>query len=352
MARLIPIRAAILAGSIAVIAAGQTAPQPAGQPANGAFAVSRTIHVGGEGGWDYITIDPEHKMLFVPRTTHTQVLDAENGHVIADIPGQGRNHGVVLVPQAGRGFISDSQDGSLTVFDLKTYKELGRIKVAAGADAVNYDAASRKVLVGCGRAKALVTVSADVDLKDGKADAPIDLGGEPEYMVPDGSGRVFVNLEDKSAVAVVDLKSGKLVATWPLAPGGAPTGLAIDREHGRLFAACREPAKMIVLSTQDGKVLADLPIGAGADGARFDAGYAFASCRDGTLAVIRETGPGKFEVVQTVKTRPGARTLDVDPATHAIYLPTAEYSDEKDDRGRPKAKPDSFMIVVVQAGKA
>jgi outer membrane protein assembly factor BamB len=310
------------------------------------YEVGQTFHLGGAGRWDYITVDPDAKLIYVPRTTHTMVVSAETGKVVADIPGQKGNHGVVIT--GGRGFISDGKDGSVVVFDAKTNQVLGKVKAAEDADAIFYDPASNKVLVGCGDAGVLIPISPDIDAKAGKADAPIKLSGKPESFAMDGKGKAFVALEDKDHIAVVDTKSGKQIAKWPTKPGGAPVGVAIDREHGRLFVGCRKPQKLIVMSTEDGKVLADLPIGAGCDSARFDNGYAFASCRDGTLAVAKETSPGKFEIVETVKTPQGAKTVDVDTKTHLLYLPTAEFGGGSDQRGRPNPKPDSFMIVVVK----
>jgi hypothetical protein len=318
---------------------------------DGPYKIAQTFRLGGEGRWDYITVDPEHKLLYIPRTTHTMVVDAASGKTIADIPGQQRNHGVALVPSAGRGFISDGGDASVTIFDLKTNKALGKIKAGQDADAIMYDPVSRRILVGCGDAGILIPISPDVDPKNGKADAAISLGGKPESFAADGRGKLYVNLEDKNMVAVVDTKTMKVVNRWPTSPGGAPVGMSMDREHRRLFIGCREPQKMIVMNADDGKILADLPIGAGVDGTRFDNGYAFASCRDGTLAIAHEASTGKFEIVQNLKTRPGAKTLDVDPTTHALFLPTAELGTEMDARGRPVPKPDSFMVLVVRPSR-
>jgi len=339
----------LLTLSVALISAASSRAQSQSAPADtGPFEVAATFHVGGEGGWDYITFDLEHNLLYVPRSTHTLVLDAATGKTVADIPGQQRNHGVALVAAVGRGFITDGQDASVTIFDLKTNKVLGKIKAAEDADGIIYDPASRKLLVSCGDAGALIPISADVDPATGKADAAIKLDGKPEFLAADGRGKVYVNLEDKNQVAVVDTQTMKVLDKWPTAPGGAPVGLSMDREHHRLFIGCRDPQKLIVINADDGKVVADLPIGAGVDATRFDGGYVFASCRDGTLAIARETSPGKFESVQTVKTRPGAKTMDVDPKTHTLFLPTAEFGEEKDARGRPVPKPDSFMILVVR----
>jgi DNA-binding beta-propeller fold protein YncE len=317
-------------------------------PAAGPYHVAETLRIGGAGRWDYITVDPARRHLFVPRTTHTMVLDAATGKTVADIPGQKRNHGVALVPGVGRGFITDGQDGSVLVFDLKTFQVLGKVKAADDADGIIYDAASGKVLVSCGDAGVLVPIASDVDPTAGQADAAVRLGGKPEFLAADGRGKAFVNLVDRDEVAVVDTKAMKVVAKWPTAPGGAPVGLSMDAERGRLFVGCRKPQKLIVMSAADGKVLADLPIGAGVDATRFDNGYVFASCGDGSLAVARETSPGKFEIVQKLKTRPGAKTMDIDPTTHAVYLPTAEFGGQTDARSRPVPRPDTFMVLVVR----
>jgi DNA-binding beta-propeller fold protein YncE len=316
---------------------------------SGTYQVARVLKIGGKGGFDYITVDNERKLLYVPRSTHTMVIDANSGSVVADIPGQQGNHGVAIARKAGRGFISDGKDGSVVIFDLKSNEVLGKIKTAEDADALVFDKASNKVFVSCGDANALIPVPVDADPKSGKADAAIDLGGKPEAVVTDGQGKVYVNLVDKGEVAVVDSRAMKVVAKYPAAPGGKPVGLAIDRKHHRLFIGCRDPQKLVVMNAEDGHVLADLPIGAGCDATAFSGGEAFASCRDGSLAIARETAPGKFEIVQTLKTRAGAKTCCVDGKTHTLYLPTAEFapSTGRAGRSRPRPVPDSFMVVVV-----
>jgi DNA-binding beta-propeller fold protein YncE len=322
-------------------------PTPAAENA-GPYRLDQTFHVGGKGNWDYLTVDPEGKLLYVPRTTHTMVLDANTGKTIADIPGQKGNHGVAVVPSAGRGFISDGKDGTVVIFDLKTNGVLGQIKGADDADAITYDPASHKVLVSCGDAGVMIPISSDVDPKSGNADAAVALEGKPEALIADGQGKAYINLVNKNVVAVVDTAAMKVIGKWPTSPGGAPVGMSIDREHRRLFVGCRNPQKLIVMSADDGKVLADLPIGAGCAATQFDDGYALASCRDGSLSVIREASPGKFEVAQTVKTLPGAKTMGVDPTTHMVFLPTAEFGKRTGARNRPIAKPDTFMILVVR----
>jgi DNA-binding beta-propeller fold protein YncE len=189
-----------------------------------------------------------------------------------------------------------------------------------------------------------MTFSPDIDPQNGKIDPPIELGGAPELLAGDGSGKVYVNLEDKDVVAVVDLASRKVVARWPVKPGGHPVGMSMDPAKHRLLIGCRNPQKLIVMNAEDGKIEAALPIGAGVDATGFQEGEAFASCRDGSLIAAREES-GEFKVAQTIKTPDGARTLGIDWSTHKIYVPTAEL--EPATTGRPKAKPGTFMIVVV-----
>src|SRR5580765_2334188 len=307
--------------------------------AQGTWAVEKTFHIGGDGGWDYLTMDSANHRLYVPRSTHTMVIDADSGKTIGDIPGQKHNHGVALVPEAGRGFISDGE-GSVVIFDLKTNAVLGTITAQPDADGIIYDKASGLVLVVSGDNGILMTLKPDVDPKTGSIDPPIELGGKPEFLASDGAGKVYINLEDKDQVAVVDIKGRKVSAHWPVAPGGAPVGLSIDPTKRRLFIGCRNPQKLIVMSTADGRVIADLPIGAGVDATRFDGHQAFASCRDGKLEVAGESAAGKFEILQTVTTPVGARTMDIDLATHKVYLATAEFEEQKPGAtGRPTAKP-------------
>jgi hypothetical protein len=311
------------------------------------WTVTRTFHVGGEGGWDYLTVDPQTHRLYVPRSTHTMVIDSESGKTLADIPGQKRAHGVAIVPQAGRGFISDGGgDGAVLIFDLKTNAVLGVIPAQPDADGIIFDPGSRRVLVVSGDKGVLMTLKPDLDPKAGKPDPPIDLGGKPEFLAADGNGNAYINLVDKNEVVTVDLKARKVTARWPVAPGGAPVGMSMDTKKRLLFIGCRNPQKLIVMSANDGKIPADLPIGPGVDATKIDGSLAFASSADGSLAVASETSPGKFEIVQTVKTPLGARTMGIDSTTHMIYLPTSEFEEAKPGT-RPRSKPDTFMIVVV-----
>ena len=309
------------------------------------WQVRNTFHLGGEGGWDYVTVDAPNHRLFVTRATHTMVVDADSGKLLADIPGQIRSHGVAIVPRLQRGFITDGGGtGAIIVFDLKTYAVLGRIPTVPDSDGIIYDAKLDRVLAVSGDGGVLMEFRPDIDPKNGKIEASIDLGGKPEFLASDGTGKVYVNLENKDMVAVVDLHSHKVIARWPVTPGGHPVGLALDAKAHRLFIGCRNPQKLVVMSTENGAVEASLPIGAGVDATGFNAGQAFASCGDGSLIVASKKSEN-WEVEQTVKTPQGARTMGLDPATNRIYLPTAEM--EPTTTGRPRPKPGTFMIIEV-----
>ena len=310
------------------------------------WAVTNTFHIGGEGGWDYVTVDAPHHRFFVTRSTHTMAIDENTGKVLADIPGQIRSHGVALVPKLGRGFITDGGgSGAIVVFDMNTYKVLGRIATMPDSDGIIYDPGTGLVLAVSGDGNALMAFHPDIDPSHGNVGPPIELGGSPEFLAADGTGKAFINLADKDLIAVVDLHTRTVIARWPVAPGGHPTGMAIHRAHHRIFIGCRSPQRLIVMNTENGKIEAALPIGAGNDAVRFSDGQAFASCRDGSLTVAGETG-GKLAVEQTVKTADGARTMGLDAMTHRIFLPTAQTQPGAGGR-RPTMKPGSFAVVVV-----
>ncbi|HKF48440.1 MAG TPA: YncE family protein [Terracidiphilus sp.] len=309
------------------------------------WQVTNTMHIGGEGGWDYVTVDSSSHRLFVTRSTHTQVIDAVSGRVLGDIPGQKRSHGVALVPAVGRGFITDGGgDGAIVIFDLKTYSVISTLPTMPDSDGIIYDAGTNTVLAVSGDKGKLMFFKPDIDPANGKVDS-IDLGGAPEFLQADGNGKVFVNLEDKDMVAEVDLNSRKVIARWPVAPGGHPVGMALDKKAHRLLIGCRNPQKLVIMSTDDGKVVGSVPIGAGVDATQVDGAQAFASCRDGKLIVAGEKG-GSYAEEQTVTTPEGARTMGLDTAAHKLYLPTAEF-EAASGGGRPKMKPNTFIIVEV-----
>lgn len=313
--------------------------------AQSGWNVEKLLHVGGDGGWDYVTADSEHHRLFVTRTTHTQVLDTDSGRVLGDIPGQKTAHGVAIDAKLGRGFITDGGGtGAIIIFDLDSYATLGRIPTVPDTDGIIYDQKLDRVLAVAGDSGVLMTFKPDIDPQNGKVDQ-IKLDGAPEFLASDGAGKVYVNLEDKDVVAVVDLNSQKVVSRWPVAPGGHPVGMAMDAKTHRLFIGCRKPQVLVVMNAENGKIEGSVPIGPGVDATGFHNGQAFASCRDGSLMVAEDKG-SHYEAAQTVKTPEGARTMTIDHAAQKIYLPTAEF--EPATTGRPKAKPGTFMIVVVK----
>ena len=319
--------------------------------AQGGWTVAKALSVGGQGGWDYLTVDPQTHRLYVPRSTHTMVIDANDGKVVADIPGQKIAHGVALAPEAGRGFISDGGgSGAIVVFDLKTNAALGSIAAQPDVDGIIFDPATNHIVAVSGDKGVLMTLKPDLDPKSGKIDATIDLGGAPEFLAADGTGKVYVNLMDKNTVAVADLKAQKVIARWPVAPGGAPVGMALDAAKHRLYIGGRKPQKLVAIDTDTGKVLSSLPIGSGVDAVKIEGGEVFASCGDGTLTIASEKADGTLEAKQTLKTQQGARTMGVDSSTHTLYLPAAEFDPPKAGSGRPVAKPGTFMIVIVKRG--
>ena len=310
------------------------------------YAVLDTFHIGGEGAWDYVTIDSPGHRLFVTRATHTQAIDTTTGKVLGDIPGQVRSHGVAIVPALNRGFITDGGGkGAIIVFDLKTYAVLGSIPTMPDSDGIIYDAKQNKVLAVSGDGNTLMTFSPNIDPKTGKVDT-IALGGAPEFLAADGSGKVYINLADKDLVAVVDLASRSVVARWPTAPGGHPTGMAIDPSGKHLFIGCRNPQDLVVMDTASGKVEAALPIGAGVDATAAAAGIAFASTGDGKLTVATDNG-GKWTVAQTVTTPSVLAPWAWIPPLIAFTLPRPRRNPAPRPVPAPRIKPDTFMIVVV-----
>ena len=322
----------------------------AGADASG-YKVTKQFKLGGEGGWDDLTVDPDAHRLYVGRSTRLQVIDVDSGKVVGEIPNTPGIHAVALAPEFGRGFTSNGRDSSVTVFDLKTLATVTRIPIdAQNPDAILYEPVSKRIFTFNGRSRNATAIDAASDSVVGT----VPLGGKPEAAVADGHGHVFVNLEDSSAVVGFDARSLKTESRWPIAPGEEPSGLAIDREHHRLFSGCGNQ-KMMVIDDESGKVVADLPIGKGVDGTAFDpgTGLAFSSNGEGTLTVVREASPSKFEVVGNVTTQRGARTLALDPKSHRIYLATASFGEPPaptPDRPhpRPPMLPDSFVILVLE----
>lgn len=312
--------------------------------------VIKTYKLGGDGGWDYLTLDPESHHLFISRSTHVVVIDVDSGRPVGDIPDTPGVHGIALANDLGRGFASNGREGTVSIFDLKTLKTISKVQaVGENPDAVLFDPATKRVFTFNGRSHN----STAIDAASGNIVGKVELGGKPEFGVSTGQGELFVNIEDKSELVAIDPKNLKVKSRWPLAPCESPSGLAIDKKNRRLFVGC-DNKMMAVVDADTGKVITTLPIGEGVDADRFDPykRLVFASCGEGVLTVVKEDSPKKFSVVQNVKTDRGARTMELDPKTHKIYLVTAKFgpppaATAEQPHPRPPILPGTFEVLVV-----
>jgi YVTN family beta-propeller protein len=314
------------------------------------YHVSKKILIGGEGGWDYLKYDVPSHRLFVSHSDRVVVVNTDSGKVVGEILKTEGIHGVALANEFGRGFTTNGRASTVSIFDLKTLEVLNQVPVGKNPDASLYDTFTHRVFIFNGRSNDATVL----DAAQGTVVSTIPLGGKPEAGVSDEKGRVYVNIEDKNEVVVIDSKSMTPLARWSLNPGESPSGLAIDLEHHRLFAGCGNKL-MIVLDADSGKVLASLPIGRGVDGCAYDpgTGLAFASNGDGTLTIVREESPSVFSVLDNVPTQSGARTLTLDPITHTLYLATAEFGPApeptaENPRPRRTILPNSFVVLQIQ----
>jgi YVTN family beta-propeller protein len=313
------------------------------------YHVVKTYKLGGDGGWDYLTLDNTSNRLYISRSTHVIVIDADSGKPVGDIPDTPGVHGIALAPEFGRGFVSNGREGTVTVFDLNSLKVLSKIKVGENPDAILYDPASKRVFTFNGRSDDVTAI----DAAKGEVMGTIKVDGKPEFAVSDAKGEIFVNIEDKSELMALDPNKLDVKSRWPLAPCEEPTGLAIDRKHRRLFSGCSNKL-MAIVDTDSGKLVSTLPIGDGVDATAFDpdTGLAFASCGEGVLTVVHEDSPDKFSVAENVPTKRGARTMALDPTKDRIFLVTAEFGPPPaptagQPHPRPTILPDSFEVLVV-----
>jgi DNA-binding beta-propeller fold protein YncE len=273
--------------------------------------------------FDYITVDSAARRVYLSHGTEIKVIDADSGALITNITGLKQDHGVAVASEFGRGFITDGAQGKVIIFDLKSLKVTGEAKADQDADSVVYDPSSKRVFVMNGDPHS----STVIDAKSGGVVGTIDLGGGPEFAVADGNGTVYVNLEDKSELVAIDSRTLKIKSRWPLAPAGAPTALAMDVQHHRLFSAGRNPQMLVVLDSDSGKVLQSFPISAGVDAAAYEpaTGLLFVSTREGMVHVFHEDSPDKFSEAETIKTEFGAKTMGLDTKTHNLFLDTADF---------------------------
>lgn len=313
------------------------------------YHVAKKIVLGGEGGWDYLTVDSKARRVYISRGTHVMVVDADTGAVVGDIPNTNGVHGIAIVPDLNKGFISDGRDANVTIFDLTTLKVLGTTPAGKNPDAILYDPASKRVFTFNGSSKDATAI----DAKTGTVAGTIPLGGKPEFAVADENGHVFVNIEDTSEIVRLDSNKLAVENRWKIAPGEEPSGLAIDRKHRRLFSVCSNKL-MVVVNADDGKIVSTLPIGAGTDAASFDpeTGYAFSSNGDGTLTVAHEDSPDKYSVIENVPTLRRARTMALDGKTHQVYTVSAEFGTApaptaEQPRPRPPMVPGTFTLLIL-----
>ncbi len=313
------------------------------------YHVIKKLQLGGEGGWDYLTVDGAARRLYISRSTHVMVVAIDTDKVVGDIADTPGVHGIAIASEFNRGFASNGKANTATIFDLKTLKVLGQVKTGENPDAILYDPASKRVLTFNGRSKDATAFEA----ASGKVAGTIALGGKPEFAAADCKGKVYVNIEDTNEVVEIDSRKLVLTKRYSLKPCEEPTGMGLDAEHHRVYSGCHNKV-MTVLDTVTGKVIAAIPIGEGVDGNGFDpeAGLAFSANGEGTLTEVRESSPGRFEVVETVTTQRGARTMAIDPKTHNIYLPTAQFAPQAaptsdGSRQRPTMIKGSFTVLVV-----
>jgi DNA-binding beta-propeller fold protein YncE len=304
------------------------------------YAFDKKIPLPGDGGYDYLSIDEANNHLFVSHGTAVNVVDLSTEKPIATIDGLKGCHGIAVVNDVNKGFISDGKGNSVMVFDLKTFKTLSTIALSSkDPDAIMYDPYSKKVMVFNGDGKNTCVID-PVSMKEIKA---IDLGGGPEFAVSDGKGIVYNNMEDLNALKVIDTKNWNVKATWPLAPCGAPTGLALDAANGRLFTGCRTNKGLSVVDIANGKVITTLPIGAGVDAVVYDAAdkLIFVSNGDATATIIRQESADKYSVIQTLTTMPRAKTMAMDKKTKKIYFSAPEFQP-----GTRNIVPGTFAVLV------
>ncbi len=314
------------------------------------YHVIQRVTLGGEGRWDYLSIDPDARRLYISRSSHVMVVDADSLKPVGDVPGTEGIHGIALAPGPSLGFTSNGTSQTSTVFDLKSLKTVATVKVTGEKpDAILYDPAANRVWTFNGKSGNATAIEAG----DRKIAGTVALGGAPEFATSDAAGHIYVNIEDKSEVVAIDAKTLSVLHHWPLAPCEEPSGMAIDRAHRRLFSGCHNKM-MAVMDADTGRVVATVPIGAGVDANAFDPepGLAFSSNGDGTLTVVHEDSPDKYTVVENVPTEKGARTMALDPKTHRIYLVTAKFgpapaATAAEPHPRPAMEPGSFLLLVV-----
>ena len=310
------------------------------------YKIVNKIHIEGDEKWDYLCSDDLNSRLYVSHGSMVQVVDESKGTIVGKITGLNGVHGIAIDPDLEKGFISGGKDSSVTVFNTKSLQVITKVTVTGkGPDAIMFDSFSKKVFVFNGKSNNATVIDAATN----KIVATIPLDGKPEFSVSDGRGKVYVNLEDKSSIAVINPTTCKVEHVWSIAPGEEPTGLALDNVTHRLFSVCGNKL-MVITDAGSGKVISTLPIGEKSDGTAFDPGvkHAYSSNGDKTMTVVKEGTDGKFSVMNNFPTQEGARTITINKMTHHIYLSAADF-DPAQEGQKPKITPGTFVILDIVA---
>ena len=318
-------------------------------PAGPGYHLIQEIPLGAAPGggeyFDYVTVDPAGRRVYLTHGAEVKVLDADNFSVVGTISGLKRCHGVLVLSKLGKGFITDGDAAQVAVFDLKTLKITGRIKSFPDTDSIVYDPASKLIFTFNGDSKnaSVIDPAKETVVK------VIDLGGGPEYPVADDKGTIYDDMEENNEVAVVDTRTFTVKARWPVAPAGEPVGMGMDREHRRLFSAGRNPQILDMIDADNGKILQSLPISAGVDAVVFEpaTGLVFISTREGKIHILHEDSPDKLTEIETVKTKYGAKTMNIDPKTHHLFLTTADFGPTR-EKPKPQRSPihGTFRVLI------
>jgi DNA-binding beta-propeller fold protein YncE len=337
----------LLIFSFAMLAGTTRSQSP--KPPTAGYQLIKKAHIGGKGFWDYMAIDEHARRLFITHNTKLEVVNADTGEIVGAVEDAKMNavHGVAVVPELGKGFISNGATNTVTIFNLKTLKPEGTVVTGTHPDALIYDPASQQIFAFNGGGDNVTVIKAAT----GDVAGTVALEGGPEFAASDDGGTVYVNIEEKDEVVAIDSRSLKVTHRYPTAPCHQPAGMAIDTQHARLFLGCHN--KLLgVMDTKNGKIVATPAIGNGVDANRFDAGTqtVFSSNGEGTLSVIHEDAPDKYTVLQNVQTEPGARTMELDPQTHKVYLIAADLQESKPTPENPRnhhtVVPDTMRLLI------
>jgi len=316
--------------------------------ASSGYHVLKSVTLGGEGGFDYLNMDPATGWLWVTRGSHLMVVDVDAGKVLNDITGLAGIHGTAFA--GGKAYVSEGGAGKVSIFDAKSFQKLGEASAGQNPDGIMYDAASGRVFAFNGRSNDATAV----DVTTGKTVGSVALGGKPEAASSDGAGTIFVNVESKNELVAFDAKTLAVKAHYPLTGCESPSGGAIDVTHSRVFAVC-DGGVMTVSDSKTGKVVTTVKIGDGPDAARFDPAtqLVFASNGgSGTITIVHEDSPDKYTVLDNVETAKGARTMELDPKSHRAFVVSsvmnpAPAATPENPRPRATVVPGSFRLIVL-----